>query len=152
VRCKTPKPSGMDGGAAGGMPPGYGAAAGGMVMPGAPYGMPGYPTGMPGAPYGGMPMQMQPMSGAGGSNFRPGDWNCPGCSSHNYASRADCFRCHIPKPPGAGGMPGMGMGYGGPAAPRGGDKRPGDWTCPSCRSNVFSSKSECFKCHTPKPN
>ena len=24
-------------------------------------------------------------------------------------------------------------------------------TCPSCQSNVFASKSECFRCQTPKP-
>jgi cold shock CspA family protein len=29
--------------------------------------------------------------------------------------------------------------------------RPGDWTCPGCGSNVFASKSTCFKCQTPKP-
>ena len=28
--------------------------------------------------------------------------------------------------------------------------RPGDWTCPKCRANVFASRSECFKCRTPK--
>ena len=30
--------------------------------------------------------------------------------------------------------------------------RPGDWTCPGCQANVFASKSECFKCQTPKPS
>ena len=29
--------------------------------------------------------------------------------------------------------------------------RPGDWTCPSCQSNVFASKVECFRCRAPKP-
>ena len=29
--------------------------------------------------------------------------------------------------------------------------RPGDWTCPSCSANVFASKTECFRCRTPKP-
>ena len=32
-----------------------------------------------------------------------------------------------------------------------GSKRAGDWTCPSCKSNVFASKRECFLCQTPKP-
>jgi len=27
----------------------------------------------------------------------------------------------------------------------------GDWTCPACQSNVFASKSACFKCNTPRP-
>ena len=30
--------------------------------------------------------------------------------------------------------------------------RPGDWTCPECRANVFAMKSSCFRCNTPKPN
>jgi predicted nucleic-acid-binding Zn-ribbon protein len=43
--------------------------------------------------------------GGGGSgslpaNFRPGDWMCPKCSSHNYSSKAACFRCNELKPPG----------------------------------------------------
>ena len=29
--------------------------------------------------------------------------------------------------------------------------RAGDWTCPGCQSNVFASKSTCFKCNTAKP-
>jgi HrpA-like RNA helicase len=29
--------------------------------------------------------------------------------------------------------------------------RPGDWTCPGCKSNVFASKSQCFRCGAPKP-
>eukprot|EP00962_Isochrysis_galbana_P047205 scaffold19223_cov112-Isochrysis_galbana.AAC.1 len=31
-----------------------------------------------------------------------------------------------------------------------GDVRPGDWICPNCNSNVFASKSTCFRCQTPK--
>lgn len=27
-----------------------------------------------------------------------------------------------------------------------GEVRPGDWECPSCRLNVFASKTSCFKC------
>jgi hypothetical protein len=41
---------------------------------------------------------------------------------------------------------GFGGGSGG-GAPR----RDGDWSCPGCNALVFASKSECFKCHTPKP-
>jgi len=33
----------------------------------------------------------------------------------------------------------------------GGEARPGDWTCPSCHSNVFASKMSCFRCNEPKP-
>ena len=28
---------------------------------------------------------------------RPGDWRCPECSAHNYASKDACYRCQIPK-------------------------------------------------------
>ena len=28
---------------------------------------------------------------------RPGDWRCPECSAHNYASKEACYRCQIPK-------------------------------------------------------
>lgn len=26
-------------------------------------------------------------------DMRPGDWFCPVCSTHNYATRPKCFRC-----------------------------------------------------------
>jgi hypothetical protein len=29
---------------------------------------------------------------------RPGDWMCPDCGNHNYASRLRCNRCTEPKP------------------------------------------------------
>lgn len=29
--------------------------------------------------------------------------------------------------------------------------RPGDWACPECHSNVFASKTACYKCGAPKP-
>ena len=31
------------------------------------------------------------------------------------------------------------------------ETKPGDWTCGECGINVFASKSECFRCRTPKP-
>ena len=36
---------------------------------------------------------------------------------------------------------------------KGGGKepRPGDWKCPSCGSNNFARRTECFKCGTRKP-
>ena len=27
----------------------------------------------------------------------PGDWTCPACSKHNFASRMDCYRCAAPR-------------------------------------------------------
>ncbi len=38
--------------------------------------------------------------GGGGAfpqNFKQGDWMCPACSSHCFASRSACFRCGAPK-------------------------------------------------------
>eukprot|EP01062_Namystynia_karyoxenos_P011522 TRINITY_DN1412_c0_g1_i8.p2 TRINITY_DN1412_c0_g1~~TRINITY_DN1412_c0_g1_i8.p2 ORF type:complete len:123 (+),score=46.87 TRINITY_DN1412_c0_g1_i8:93-461(+) len=49
--------------------------------------------------------------------------------------------------------PGVKSGGGGWGGGGGGsyESRPGDWTCPSCKANVFASKSACFKCGTSKP-
>jgi len=35
----------------------------------------------------------------------------------------------------------------------GGDRRPGDWTCPDsgCAAHNYSSRTDCYKCSTPKP-
>jgi hypothetical protein len=35
---------------------------------------------------------------------------------------------------------------------QGANKKPGDWTCPSCGANVFASKSRCYICQTPNPD
>ena len=35
-------------------------------------------------------------------DVRPGDWNCPSCNAHNFASRNECFKCRTPKPGGGG--------------------------------------------------
>ena len=29
--------------------------------------------------------------------IKPGDWMCPACDAHNYASRGECFRCRGPR-------------------------------------------------------
>eukprot|EP01062_Namystynia_karyoxenos_P011523 TRINITY_DN1412_c0_g1_i9.p1 TRINITY_DN1412_c0_g1~~TRINITY_DN1412_c0_g1_i9.p1 ORF type:complete len:290 (+),score=34.31 TRINITY_DN1412_c0_g1_i9:90-959(+) len=58
---------------------------------------------------------------------------------------------------GGGGSWGSGGGScGGGRGRRGGggggyESRPGDWTCPRCRANVFASKRSCFKCGASKP-
>lgn len=47
----------------------------------------------------GMPSAMQPPPPPRPhETFRPGDWNCPGCGSHNFATRMECRRCKMPKP------------------------------------------------------
>ena len=87
--------------------------------------------------------------GGGGGNRRPGDWNCPACNAHNFASKTACFRCQAPKPdnlPPDGGYGGFqgGGGYGGD------NRRPGDWDCGACGAHNFASRSACYKCQTPK--
>lgn len=71
---------------------------------------------------------------AGGGQLRPGDWICPGCQNHNYASRTECNKCGQPKsqqvPP---------------------NFRPGDWLCPSCDNHNFASRDACNKCQEPRP-
>eukprot|EP00752_Nemacystus_decipiens_P017892 g16041.t1 len=142
-RCQTPKPMGAGGGyeRGGG---GYGGG-GGYQGGGGGYGGGGYGGG-----------------GGGGYNRRPGDWDCPNCGNHCFASRVECNRCQTPKPEGAGGgfagggYQGGGGGYHGGGGYGGGggggyNKRPGDWECPGCGYNCFASRMECNRCHTPKP-
>ena len=46
-----------------------------------------------------------PMNGGGGGGareVRPGDWMCPSCNNHNFASRMMCKQCNAPKPGGFG--------------------------------------------------
>ena len=95
--------------------------------------------------------------GRGGHAIHDGDWTCPSCSGNVFASRNECFRCSTPRPAGAGGRGYGGRGGGsfggsfyGPFS-GGPPRREGDWTCPTCSANVFASRSECFRCHTPKP-
>mmetsp|Transcript_8982 Transcript_8982/g.25815 ORF Transcript_8982/g.25815 Transcript_8982/m.25815 type:complete len:253 (+) Transcript_8982:104-862(+) len=72
------------------------------------------------------------------NNYKPGDWECPECGQHNFASRTECFRCDAPVPENAS-----------QALPR--NFRPGDWICPECNSHNFSNKTECFRCDADKP-
>jgi len=111
------------------------------------------------SPYGGKgAAPAKPNGAASGTGMRPGDWCCPACYSHNYASKMACFKCGAPKipqmhgpvPGGAMGnmaaMAGMQNGAGGQGA-----KRPGDWTCYGCGNNNYASRTEaCNRCGLPK--
>ena len=112
------------------------------------------------------------LKGSGGE-VREGDWACPSCHVNNYGSRHECFRCKCPRIQhgrgggygmadpgrawGGGGHgapnPGYGAGTGGRGAPPGAAQggRPGDWPCPSCGVNCYATRTECFRCKTPKP-
>lgn len=65
------------------------------------------------------------------SNMRQGDWMCPGCNNHNFASRESCKRCERSKhlPP---------------------NFREGDWMCPHCKNHNFAVKTACNKCQAPR--
>ncbi|RKO90905.1 hypothetical protein BDK51DRAFT_31388 [Blyttiomyces helicus] len=102
-------------------------------------------------------------------DMRPGDWICPACEAHNFASRRACIKCASTGSPHAGGG---GGGYpsnmasspqrmggqphyhqGGGYAPRPSmapskNLRPGDWLCPDpgCAFWNFRSKTVCTRC------
>jgi len=81
-----------------------------------------------------------------GRNFedrRPGDWDCPSCNAHNFASKTACFVCDKPKPKDAGNT-GNSRSYRG-------DRRPGDWDCPECQAHNYADKIACFRCKVKKP-
>lgn len=66
--------------------------------------------------------------------MKEGDWTCPLCNNHNYASRQVCNRCTGPRPP-----------------PPGENVRPGDWMCPACGNHNYAKRQACNKCQTLKP-
>jgi len=69
-------------------------------------------------------------------DFRRGDWFCPKCGKHCFASKDKCFSCNAEKPGSRGGY----------------QRREGDWDCAKCgATGCFGSKSTCFKCGEAKP-
>ncbi|KAI8343078.1 hypothetical protein BC941DRAFT_410376 [Chlamydoabsidia padenii] len=154
-KCHTPNPSPSAPQSSYGGPPGnassgghgsygYDASAGG-----ASYGGNGYGSGYASLPPGNM---MAP--GTGGHGFRAGDWYCPSCNSHNFASRFQCLKCHTAKPynptqpnppPMYGGTPG-GFRPGPPM-------KNGDWVCRNsgCGFHNFAKRTHCGKCNAPNP-
>ncbi|KAK3812026.1 MAG: hypothetical protein J3Q66DRAFT_50846 [Benniella sp.] len=84
--------------------------------------------------------------GQGGHAFRPGDWTCPSCNSHNFASRFQCMRCGLSKPPQRDSSP---------APPNYGNAmKPGDWMCPNaqCGYHNFAKRTTCARCSTNAPS
>jgi len=75
--------------------------------------------------------------------MRPGDWFCPECDAHNFASKRACFRCNVDKPAGAGRQGGA----------RGSERlgpKEADWNCPECGFSNFATRSYCKRCETSR--
>jgi len=133
-KCAAPRTpeGGKCGGGGGG-----GGKGGGMMMQQNPYAFQmmmqqAYMAGkggmaFPYGGYGGMPMMMG--SGSSSKGMKEGDWMCPACGNHNFASRTNCNKCQALRP-----------GY-----------KHGDWTCQNCRAHNFASRTSCLKCSSPKP-
>ncbi|KAK9865777.1 hypothetical protein WJX84_011091 [Apatococcus fuscideae] len=80
--------------------------------------------------------------------MRPGDWLCPECRAHNFATKTECFKCTFPRPASAGPPRTDARAGAGP-----GDRgmQPGDWSCPSCNSHNFAKRDQCFSCGQDRP-
>jgi len=84
--------------------------------------------------------------------LKKGDWQCPKCSAHNFASKTACYDCAEPRPV---DQPRFEQ----PQQPRktgfgGGARRgalPGDWACPSCTRHNYARRTSCFSCDAPRP-
>lgn len=85
-------------------------------------------------------------------DIREGDWICSSCKGHNFASKIACFTCRASRP-GVDDHVGEGMEGSKNSVPaRPSSIKPGDWTCPKCKENVFAHRSRCYKCTTLKPS
>ncbi|KAG9300822.1 hypothetical protein G9A89_004452 [Geosiphon pyriformis] len=95
-----------------------------------------YPTG----DHGGFGGGGHPSSSPAAAPFRPGDWYCPACNSHNFASRFQCIRCGIAKPPQIPGSVATAT-----------NMKPGDWLCRNemCGYHNFAKRTQCAKCGMP---
>lgn len=83
----------------------------------------------------------------GEQRLRPGDWTCPVCNAHNFASKFQCFRCAKAKNPfleGVFNLPHNVTGHGCEPTPQ--MMKVGDWLCPRCSAHNFASKFQCFRC------
>jgi len=119
-RCGAP-PNGIGAG-------GYGMASLGQGMArSSPYGK-GGGMGMAAMMMMGGKVQSMP------NGMRQGDWICPACNNHNYASKTHCNKCGVPKET---KVSNAGM-------------RDGDWICRSCGNHNYADKQNCNRCQAPK--
>jgi hypothetical protein len=113
--------------------------------------------------------------GGSAAEVRPGDWMCPSCGNHNFASRTQCYRCQLPRrsggelaatphmpphlmlhqppggtavaapPPHAAAAVAAAHHHHHPPAV-GGEVRAGDWMCASCGNHNYASRQSCYRC------
>ncbi|KAI9498440.1 hypothetical protein BDB00DRAFT_800301 [Zychaea mexicana] len=93
---------------------------------------------------------------ANNRRLRPGDWMCPNCSFHNFASRRNCFKCNAESPHNNSTNNNGGSSSTKTTATPGGKASnftPGDWLCPNttCQFHNYSSRYQCWKCGTDRP-
>ncbi|KAI8145632.1 ribonuclease H-like domain-containing protein [Fennellomyces sp. T-0311] len=86
---------------------------------------------------------------ANNRRLRPGDWMCPNCSFHNFASRRNCFKCNAESPHNNTNNPSATP----PSSTPTSNFTPGDWLCPNttCQFHNYSSRNQCWKCGTDRP-
>ncbi|KAI8381504.1 uncharacterized protein BYT42DRAFT_494108 [Radiomyces spectabilis] len=80
--------------------------------------------------------------------LRPGDWNCPNCDFHNFASRRNCFKCNAENPNPAAAPTPHHSSFHHP------NYVAGDWNCPNsaCGFHNYASRVQCLKCGAPRPH
>src|SRR5688500_18242832 len=66
-------------------------------------------------------------------SHKPGDWTCPDCGEHKFATKTEC-QCGGKRPVGAGPQ-----------------LKKGDWMCPKCQDHQFAKNKVCRKCGGPRP-
>lgn len=135
-RCGIPKPT---------VPTGsFGYGFNGMATPlhngfGMTAGGGGFSNGVRASPY----QQDKPNSKTS-TAMRPGDWCCPMCGNHNYASKTACNKCKVSKFAAMGGGLVMSSPFGMTGS------HPGDWNCRACGNTNYASRDSCNRCSVPK--
>ncbi len=88
--------------------------------------------------------------------FKPGDWICAQCKTHNYRSKSVCFGCDLFQSKSlrlAGARDNSSAARLAPYPQRPPPERKrGDWDCTTCSKLNFASRTICYSCKTHKPD